>query len=308
VKILALGFVSWVCFGWCGLALGQETAPPKPTPPAGEQQQTQPPAQPQTPPAQTPAPASQPAPSPGPHGGYDPAETPLSIEIFGFLPHAHPDLLGGKKATDQTAQSFRDLGKTRTSEGVLLSIPVGKGNKLDISGFLLRGRGSGIAPQAITLFGSTFAKNDLISDNYSLRDFKISFNYLSYPAPPGDSKFRFRTLYEIQYTSFRSRYSSQSEASEISAIGNKYLFLPTFGIAIEYLASKNFHIEMKGSGFGFPHKSATADAEATAVIRAGRLDVIVGGKGFYFKTSTNSDHYFRSTLYGPFAALRYRFR
>lgn len=280
--------------------MGQETAPPKPTTP------------PQEPPASTqPAPTQTPPPAPTPisaRSGYDPSETPFSIEVFGFKPHAHPELLGGKKSFDQSAQSFRDLGKTRIGEGIRLSFPVRSGNTLEVSGFQVRGRGSGIAPQALTLFSSTFAKGDLISDSYALRSFKVTFNYLSFPAPPGDRKFRFKTLYEIQYTSFKSKYSSKSEATEIASIGNKSLFLPTLGIGMSYLAGKNFHIEMRGSGFGFPHKSATADAEARAVFRAGRIDVIVGGKGFYLKTSTNSEQYFRTMLYGPFAALRYSFR
>lgn len=295
MKILALCFVFL-----CGLALGQETAPPKPSTPAVEQQSSTPAAQ--TPPAQTPAPPA------NKKSNYDPSETPLAFEVFGFAPNAHPDLLGGKKSFDQTAQSFHDLGKTRIGYGARLWIPVGSGNQLEVSGFQVRGRGSGIAPQALTLFDTTFAKGDLISDSYVLRSYKVSFNYLSFPAPPGDRKIRFKTLYEIQYTTFKSSFSSKSESTELATSGSKKIFLPTFGIGLSYLASKNFHIEMRGSGFGYPHKSATWDAEATAVIRAGRIDVIVGGKGFYFKTSTNSEEYFRSTLLGPFAALRYRFR
>ena len=280
--------------------MGQETAPPKPATPPQE-----PPATTQPAPTQTQAPAPTPASA---RSGYDPSETPFSIEVFGFKANANPDLFGGKKSFDQSAQTFHDLGKTRFAVGGRLSFPVRSGNTLEVTGFQVRGRGSGIAPQTLTLFDGTFAKGDLISDSYAIRSLKVTFNYLSFPAPPGDRKIRFKTLYELQYSTFKARYSSKSEATEITAIGNKSLFLPTFGLGLSYLAAKNFHIEMRGSGFGFPHKSATWDAEATAVIRAGRVDVIVGGKGFYLKTSTNSEQYYRAMLLGPFAALRYSFR
>lgn len=295
MKILAFGFLSL-----CGLLLGQQTTPPA-TPAPQTTQQTQPvPPQPAPPPAPTPPPANR--------GGYDPSENPFFIEVFGFLPHAKPDLLGGKQATDQTAESLRNLGKTRVGEGVMIAFPAGKGNLIEVSGFQDKGRGGPISPQAVTLFGTTFAKGDVISTAYTLRNIKVSFNYLSYPAPPGDSKWRFKTLYEVQYVSFHSSYNSASEASPLSVIGNKGLFLPTFGVGLNYLASKNFHIEMRASGFAIPHHAVLWDAEATAVIRAGHLNILVGGKGFHFKTSPAAEEYFRSTLYGPFAALRYTFR
>src|SRR5207245_1061159 len=115
VKILAFGF-----FSLSVLALGQQTAPPPATPPPAEQQ--------------TPPPAPPPAP-PLPNRGYDPSENPFFIEVFGFLPHAKPDLLGGKAATDQTAESLRNLGKTRVGEGVMIAFPAGKGNLIEVSGF-----------------------------------------------------------------------------------------------------------------------------------------------------------------------------
>ena len=270
----------------CALAFGQQT-----------QQQTPPP--PDT--TQTPQP-------PPPPAKYDPAETPFSIGIFGFLAHAHPDLLPGKKAVDPAGETFNDLGKTRYAAGVRLAFPTGKGNYLEVSGWQLKGSGSQTVPIATTIFGSTYAAKDLISDRYTLRNVKVSWNYLSYPAPPGDRKLRFKTLYEVQYTNFKSNYSSSSEASVISSIGSHNVIYPMLGVALGYVASRNFYVEVKGSGFAFPHRSTVWDAEANAVIRAGHIELALGGKAFHFRTSPQKEEYFRSTLYAPCVGLRYVFK
>jgi hypothetical protein len=274
----------------CTLAFGQQAQ--QQTPP--DQTQTQPP-------SQTPPP-------PAPPQKYDPAETPFSFGFFGFLAHAHPDLLPGKGATVPAAETFKDLGKTRYAAGIRLAIPTGKGNYLEFSGWQLKGTGGHTVPIATTIFGSTYAANDVISDRYKVRNIKISWNYLSYPAPPGNRKFRFKTLYEVQYTSFTSNFSSSSEASLISSQGSHNIIYPMFGVAAGYVSSKNFYIETKASAFAFPHRSTVWDAEANAVIRSGHFEVALGGKAFHFRTTPQKEEYFRSTLYAPMVSLRYVFK
>jgi len=281
VKILVTGLLS-LC------ALAQQTQPPP-----ADQTQTQP----QPPP---------PAPPPPP---YDPSENPFSIGVFGFLPHAHPDLLPGKQATNGPAETFRDLGKTRDAVGIRIAFPAGKGNTLEVTGFQMHGVGSQVAAIALTPFSSTFSTGDLISTNYRMRNIKISWNYLSYPAPPGGSKWRIKTLYEVQYTSFLANFLSNSESSgPITDTGRHNVIFPTLGLGVSYIASKHFHIETKASGFTFPHRSTIGDAEANAVIRAGHVEVVLGYKAYHFRTSPQATEYFRATLLAPSAGIRYVFR
>jgi hypothetical protein len=71
----------------CALSFGQQVPPATP------------------PPQQTPDQTQSQPPPPPPPATYDPSENAFSIGVFGFLPHAHPDLLAGKQATDAVGET-----------------------------------------------------------------------------------------------------------------------------------------------------------------------------------------------------------
>ena len=58
----------------------------------------------------------------------------------------------------------------------------------------------------------------------------------------------------------------------------------------------------------FPHRSALADAEGSAVVRVRRLEIFAGGKCLHFKTSPKKhDTYISGTLWGPEGGVRWVF-
>ena len=192
----------------------------------------------------------------------------------------------------------------------MIAIPAGKFNRLEISYFQANGVGNSTAPQNLDLFGATVPADDYLAINYRVRNYKVSWNYLTWPSPPENAKFRIKTLWEIQYTTIGASVDAPFETS-ISftpAVGSKYIFLPTFGLGGEYVPSKHFRIEGGGSAFGFPHKAELWDAEANAVGRIGHFEIYAGAKIFHFKTSPNADNYFEGTLKGPYAGLRFVFK
>ena len=81
--------------------------------------------------------------------------------------------------------------------------------------------------------------------------------------------------------------------------------LPTFGAAVEKNLAKNFVVDAKASGFGIPGHAATWDAEASARYQIGRVDVIAGYRGFYFRTSLQGDQYGKGLISGAYGGLRY---
>ena len=77
------------------------------------------------------------------------------------------------------------------------------------------------------------------------------------------------------------------------------------GLGLTEYASRNFRIELNVAGFDIPHHFAIGDAEAFAAYRVGRIEIRVGGRGLYFKTSPQADYYFRARLVGAFVGLRW---
>jgi len=87
-------------------------------------------------------------------------------------------------------------------------------------------------------------------------------------------------------------------------VGIKTIIRPTFGVGIEYHPVKRVRLEMKASGFWFPHRGEIYDGEASLVIRGFHFEVLGGGRIYHVKTSPQSDQYFTQTMWGPYAALR----
>ena len=86
------------------------------------------------------------------------------------------------------------------------------------------------------------------------------------------------------------------------------IMLPAVGLGVEYVMSRHFRLEVRGSGMIIPHRSTIADAEGNAVVRVRSLEFFVGGKFLHFKTTSNSDTYISGTLWGPDAGVRWVFK
>jgi hypothetical protein len=80
---------------------------------------------------------------------------------------------------------------------------------------------------------------------------------------------------------------------------------PTFGLAGEYHLTRNLELEANGSGFTIPHHDTIADAEGSINYRLGSVELVAAEKFYHFKTSTQNTEYFKTTLSGIYAAVRW---
>ena len=215
-------------------------------------------------------------------------------------------LLPGLQSTDPMAQYLPLAGSDKRTYGITLVAPAGKYNRLEITAFQARGSGTSTTPIDVTFFGNAYPSGDALLASYRVRDFKVSYNYLTYPAPP-TSRFRFKTLYEIQYVSALVTVQAPLDLNSLPASGTRNIILPTFGVGTDIVASSNFHLEVKGSGFALPGRSLILDGQADAVVRVGKVEVVGGMKYFRYRTSPKKDEFVQGRYFGPQLGIRYIF-
>ena len=295
--------------------LGQQPPAAQQQQPAGQQQPAaqQPPAAPQVlqqsaPPPGLAAPvrqASQTAP--------DSSDGLFSLELFYLESLAHPDVVTGKSyQTPQTPGNLSFSRKSAPSGGVVLGFPAGKGNTLRFTYFRVQGKESTTAPTDINLFSTGYNAGTFITTKYTLQNVKLTYDYLVYPFPPEDAKFRVRVLFEAQYTLIGAHYNAPYEPTTNSA-GNAVVttaqasqgfIYPAFGAAVERALSKHFRVEAKATGFALPHHATIYDAEALAAYRHGHAEVLFHANAFHFRTSVQQNQYLFATI--PSAGLGVR--
>jgi hypothetical protein len=268
------------------------------------------------PPPSTPAPVQQPSAT-----LRAPVEVPslvnnghgLSLDVLYWFGKSSPDLRGG--ATDVNTQPGNfNYNSSYSSDKAIhyrVSIPIGNNSVVRSSYFQTQRTGFTTIPVDSILFGQAVVGGDPAATRYKIEGFKVSYEYLSYFWKRRSSEVRFKTLYELQ------RISVTNEVDDFvlnndgvtytvnTATGSRAVFLPTFGVGIEYTMSPHFRIEARGSGFGLPHKGDIGDAEATLAYRRGRIEILGGYRFLHFKTNPKSDQYNVGNLYGPYAGLRF---
>jgi hypothetical protein len=287
IVLRTLGTASLMC-ALTSLMYGQQTPPPPEQPPAPQQQN----------PAATTAP---------PEISVDDPDYGEPLGVYFWLTRGSPNLNPGIKAAVPVDQILAMPDARPRTPGASISIPAGKFNHVEISYFQVDGNGTGYAKVPLSLFGSNFAQGDFLSTTYRIRSAQLTWNYLSWPAPPEDSKFRLRTLWSFNYTSASPVIDAPFEANInfTAAHATKNIFLPDFGVQLEYIPNKIFYFEARTWGFWIPHRADIADAEANLVVRIKHLEIFGGYKFFHLKTSPNSDQYFVGTLTGPLAGVRW---
>jgi hypothetical protein len=271
------------------LAFGQQ--PPVPTEPPAQQQN----------PAATTAP---------PEISRDDPDYGQPQGAFYWLTGGPSKLLPGTKAAVPVDEKLVLPNARPRSPGIFVSMPAGKFNHLELSYFQADGTGTSYALVPLSLFGQNIPQGYFLSTSYRVRNAQLAWNYLTWPAPPEDSKWRFRTLWAFNYTSVSPVIDApfDPDPNFSAAHGTRNIFYPAFGIAMEYIPSKHFFFEARGWGFGVPHHADIGDAEVNAVVRFKQLEIFGGYKLFHFKTSPNADLYVVETLKGPLAGVRWVFR
>src|SRR2546426_5546568 len=174
-------------------------------------------------------------------------DAPFSVELFIWPTTGHPTLRSGKASTSTNASELAYPGKSKPTPGIEVSLPGGRYNNLRLSYFRTQGNGNTSASHDLTFFSAGFSQGDLLATSYTLQNAKVSFDYLSYPVPPGNSRFRLKTLWEVQLTSIRSSIDaplksittdSSGAPASTTARGTNWFIYPTLGVGIEHLTSE----------------------------------------------------------------------
>ena len=293
---------------------------------------------PQTPPAQpavqgpggTPAPAPQPPETPAPQQRTTviqappplpkfpdvqmPGETGYFAGIIGWLPFGTPYVNKGHAADWSGLSYFHLPGTPKITPSAEIGLALGLHNSLTLSYFSTKASGSTTAPSGLVLFSQSYNKGDLLATTDKVQDVKLSFAYLTWPYPVESRHFRLRTLWQVHYLSVKSNYDapvrsvtpdSSGNLTSYATLGSKSFTSPAVGLGLTEYASRNFRIELNVAGFDIPHHFAIGDADAFAAYRVGRIEIRVGGRGLYFKSSPQADLYFRGRLVGAFVGLRW---
>jgi hypothetical protein len=233
----------------------------------------------------------------------------FSIGLYDWVTSsASAGLHAGTKAILPPPHELTLPGKPYRAYGVMVTLPMKGSSRLEFSYDTLNANGNILAPTDLGLFGGTISQGEPLYTTYSLRHLKMSYNYLTYPNPPLESKLRIKTLWEFHYLQVKPGVTATVTAPNFPIGDSQRVLLPAVGLGLEYVMSKHFRFEMRGSGMAFPHRSAIGDAEGSAVVRIRSMEVFVGAKFLHYKTSPKNDTYMGGTIWGPDAGIRWVFR
>jgi len=231
----------------------------------------------------------------------------FSIGAYDWLPSGGPSLRGGVKTADPGDHNLKLPQKPSRAYGAVLTIPMKGSTRLEVSYLTLNDRGNTIAPRDLGLFGGNISRNEPLATDYSLRHIKVSWNYLTYPNPPQDAKLRIKTLWEFHFIQVNPSVELTVTAPGQPLTDKQRVMLPAVGLGVEYVPSKHFRMEVRGSGMGLPHHANLGDGDATLVGRVRKLEIFAGGKALYFRTSPQKETYVKGFLWGPFGGIRWVF-
>jgi hypothetical protein len=243
-----------------------------------------------------------------------PGETGYYAGIIGWLPFGTPIFDKGHAADFTGLSNFHLPGTPKITPSAEIGLALGLHNSLDFSYFTTKASGSAAAPTALVLFTQSYTRGDRLATTDEVRDVKLSFAYLTWPYPVESRHFRLRTLWQVHYLTVKSNYDapvrsatpdSSGNLTSYATSGSKQMMSPALGLGLTEYASRNFRLELNVAGFDVPHHFAIGDADAFAAYRVGRIEIRVGAKGLYFKTSPQADYYFRGRLVGAMVGLRW---
>ena len=236
-------------------------------------------------------------------------ESMFSFGVYYWKPdHGTPAFRGGepnRNPSDRDLDYPRDLNPR--SIGGTMTFPTGGFNRLEIGYFRVTADGTVRAPRDVSIEGANISADQLLAMRYQLTNMRVSWNYLTFPVPPLDSRLRVKTFWEVQYTQIKPQISFPDIANSSTLRPDQKIFYPGVGLGLEYVASQAFRVEARGSGMGFPGRSRYLDTEATAVARIGGVEVFGGAKLFHFRSSPKNEVYLKGTLWGPLFGVRYVF-
>lgn len=243
------------------------------------------------------------------------------ISVSAWLPTETPTIDKGHAAAFTQGSLTKLQGKPKFTQGAEVGIALGLHNALRLSYFESRAAGDFNSTTDLVLWSQGYPAGNLVSTNYKLQNFKLSFEYLTWPYPVESRTFRLKTLYQLQYTSVRTIFDmpllplvdstgapladANGNPLSYAGQGTRAFFAPTLGVGVAKYVSRNFRMEANATGFAIPHHTTIWDADASANFRAGHFELRVGAKAFHYKTSTQAEFFVRQTMASAFVGLRW---
>jgi hypothetical protein len=250
-----------------------------------------------------------------------PGETGYWIGVTAWLPTETPTIDKGHGAAFTQPSLTKLQGKPKFTQGAEVGIALGLHNALKFSYFQSRAAGNFTNAVDTQLWSHDYPAGGYVSTNYKLQNFKLSFEYLTWPYPVESRRFRLKTLWQVQYTTVRTTFDlpllplvdsnglpladASGNPLSYAGEGTRSFFAPTLGLGATEYVSRNFRLEANASGFAIPHHTTIWDADASANLRFGHFELKLGAKAFHFKTSTQAEFFVRSTMASAFVGLRW---
>ena len=251
-----------------------------------------------------------------------PGESGLWIGIQGWFPKQQPILNKGT-GTNYTDSSLATLeGNPKYAEGFEAGLAVGLHNTLKFSYFSLHASGDFTTGVDLEEGSQVYTAGTYVSTNYHLQDFKLSFEFLSWPYPVGSRKIRLKSLWQVQYMSVGTTFDSPldyynssgnqiidpttGQPVDLSDSETKHILSPVLGLGLYYYPSRHVRLELNATGFGWPHHYSIWDSDASLNVRLIKHFELRGGiRALGFKTSTNADYFIKSRYAAVFFGLRW---
>lgn len=198
-----------------------------------------------------------------------------------------------------------------------IGIPTKHGNRLWMSYFETTLSGGGLNNRALTFFDQSYDPSTLLNDKVKVRNFKLSWDYLTWPAPPNAMrKWQFKTLWEVQAINIAPTVTStilvQNSDGTYTDNGtttakSKLMILPSIGAGLEGQPAKGVDVLFKGSGFLWLHQKYIYDVEARIGVKVKFAELLIGYRRLYGSMGNTTEQYFRAGLSGPYAGLAWHF-
>jgi hypothetical protein len=243
-----------------------------------------------------------------------PGEAGYFVGITGWLPIGQSWVDKGHAAAFTDPSKLQLAGKSKGAFGAEIGVAAGLHNSVRVSFFQSKLSGTTTAPIETVIFTQTYNAGDQLSTDAKLSDYKLSYEYLTWPYPVEARHFRLKTLWQVQYITMKGNFDAPIRSAtpdsagvftSYTASGSKNFITPAFGLGVHEYATRNFRFEANVSGFMLPHRWQLLDSDATIAYRAGRLELRAGAKAFLFRTSPKSDYFYRGTVGGAFVGLRW---
>lgn len=250
--------------------------------------------------------------APGRLRAADPADDPeykrVNLQLRYWYTYQYPDILGDATA-GVDGYNFRtgtQIGKSKHTPDIQLTFPAGNGNRLAIEVFRVQYKNSTTLPNDTAIFSQAFTAGQAVDAKNTLTNFKISWDYLNYPAPAAKGDWwQFRTLWEVQ--GFVSNTGVIATDGSVVATHSRTFVRPTFGAELYARPGKAVSFRAYLSGFGMSGHGGIGDGEVSANIHSKFVTAVIGVKGFYGVTSPKDSITTRVIAYGPFVALEHHF-